>query len=290
MNMQSTTREQIAREIAAFERKKARERATERRFKRIFGVDDKGNGGDIEPDDERRGDPGGDPGGDEISAARSALDHAANLLIEADPLRFPTRTHALRYLMASKGGARLLQRVGPHLRTTTKRAHSESSFRMSPEPTAKECSAAAAKRALGHISEHAFTGIVTEYAKERYPNDRPDVAFAKVYNEASDEGMAIRAARHAIKQRDFGVECRKRLGDPLPFEVTLEPRSIDALAVRDLDPDEALKQLHELAAEQRKRAPWMTTQQAFAAIYNDAANAEAVARYKEARRRQLGVE
>jgi hypothetical protein len=238
--------------------------ALERKFRRIFNADDASNGEVAEAQP--------------AAVVNSAVSHLADLAVEAGIV--PDRAAALRFLLRSNNGTAILQRLGPHLRKRSEPAREEKRM-----PTAKERSDAAAKRALGHISEHAFTGIVTEYAKERYPNDRPDVAFSKVYNEASDEGMAIRAARQAIKQRQFA----KRLGDKLPFEVTLEPRSIDALAVRDLDPDEALKQLHELAAEQRKRAPWMTIEQAFSTIYGDPNNATAVQRYKEARARQLGV-
>jgi hypothetical protein len=241
---------------------------TQRKYLRIF----KGENGD----DTGNGDIGPLP----AAVVNSTVSHLADLAVEAGIL--PDRAAALRYLLRTKNGTAVLQRLGPHLRTLKR---TNTALEEKPMPTAKQRSDAAVKRALGHVSEHQYTSIVTEYAKERYPNDRPDVAFSKVYNEASDEGMAIRAARQAIKQRQFA----KRLGDKLPFEVTLEPRSIDALAVRALDPDEALKQLHELAAEQRRRAPWMTTAQAFAAIYGDEANAKAVARYKQARARQLGV-
>jgi hypothetical protein len=102
-------------------------------------------------------------------------------------------------------------------------------------------------------------------------------AFAKVWND--DPGL--RERERAEHRRRIG---HKRLGDKLPFEVTLEPRETNTWSV-----DDAMKALNELAAEQRRRAPWMSSERAFSAIYNDAGNAEAVARYKEARARALGV-
>jgi hypothetical protein len=241
-----------------------RTRLLQERYLKIFK--DEGNGGNGEVAEAQP-----------APVVNSAVSHLADLAVEAGIV--PDRAAALRFLLRNKNGTAILQRLGPHLRKRVEPAREEK-----PMQTAKQRSDAAVKRALGHISEHQYTSIVTEYAKERYPNDRPDVAFNKVYTEASDEGAAIRAARQQIKQRQYATQCRKRLGDPLPFEVTLEPREVDAL-----DPDEALKQLHELAAEQRRRAPWMTTAQAFSAIYGDPHNATAVQNYKEARRRQLGA-
>jgi hypothetical protein len=166
----------------------------------------------------------GNGNGNGNALANSPISHLADLLCEAG--EFPDRADALRYLLRSKHGTGMMTRLGPRA-LAAKRADNTS----------------AAVKALDHISEHAFTKIVTEHAKERYPNDRPDVAFSKVYNEGSDEGMAIRAARQQIKQRQFVAECRKRL----PFEVNTTPRESDSA-------EGALEQLRAMAAEQRKLA------------------------------------
>lgn len=56
------------------------------------------------------------------------------------------------------------------------------------------------------------------------------------------------------------------------------PLQTGADAAQDVDdPADALAQLQELAAEQRKRAPFMTVEQAFAATYTDPANARLAA-------------
>jgi hypothetical protein len=233
----------------------------QRRFERIFKDDGNGDIGSEAP----------------APMVNSAVSHLADLACEAGIV--PDRAAALRFLLGNKKGTAILQRLGPHLRKRLEPALEEK-----PMPIVKQRTDAAAKRALGHVSEHEFTKIVTEHAKERYPNDRADVAFSKVYNEASDEGAAIRAARQQIKQRQFATECRKRLGDKLPFEVTLEPRETNTWSV-----DEAMKALNDLAAEQRKRAPWMSVEQAFSTIYADAANSDKVEQYKQARARALGI-
>jgi hypothetical protein len=237
---------------------------TQRKFERIFKGENDDDNGDIGPPP--------------APVVNSSVSHLADLAVEAGIV--PDRAAALRYLLRTKSGAAVLQRLGPHLRKRVEPAREEK-----PKLTVKERTDAAAKRALGHISEHAFTDIVMDYAKQKHPDLPAATAFAKVYEERSDEGAAIRAARQQIKQRQFATEYRKRLGDPLPFEVTLEPRSTDSL-----DPEAALKQLHELAAEQRKRTPWMTTAQAFAAVFGDPNNATLVQRERSERRRALGAE
>ena len=57
--------------------------------------------------------------------------------------------------------------------------------------------------------------------------------------------------------------------------MNVEPVFVGGAAAQDVnDPRDAYAQLQALAAEQRKRAPFMTAEQAFAAIYSDPANAE----------------
>jgi hypothetical protein len=232
---------------------------TQRKFERIF----KGENGDA------NGDISQPPG----PVVNSTVSHLADLAVEAGIM--PDRTAALRYLLRTKNGTAVLQRLGPHLRTLKR---SEPAREDMPKPTAKQRSDAAAKRALGRISEHEFSSYVMEHARKKYPADAPAVAFTKVYEERSDEGAAIRAARQQIKQRQFATECHKRL----PFEVNTEPRESDSA-------DGALGQLRAMATEQRKLAPYMSTAEAFRRVYENPDNAELVRAEREQRRRQLGV-
>jgi hypothetical protein len=210
----------------------------------------------------------GNGNGEAASLANSPISHLADLLCEAG--EFPDRASALRYLLRNPHGTGMLSRLGPR------------AFAAKRENAASTTSAAV--KALDHISEHRYTDIVTQYAKERYPKDTPAQAFTKVYEERSEEGQAIRDTRAMIKRRDYAAQTRKRLGDKLPFEVTLEPRETNTWSV-----DEAMKALNDLAAEQRKRAPWMSVEQAFSTIYADAANSDKVEQYKQARARALGA-
>jgi hypothetical protein len=206
----------------------------------------------------------------------SSVSHLADLAVEAGIV--PDRAAALRYLLRTKSGAAVLQRLGPHLRKRVEPAREEK-----PMPTAKERSDAAVKRALGHISEHQYTSIVTEYAKQKYPDLPAATAFAKVFEAKDDEGAAIRAARQQIKQRQYATECRKRLGDKLPFQVSTDPLSTDTL-----DADTALEQINELARRLNREAPYMSFQQAWAKVYGD--NPELAQRERSERRRALGAE
>ncbi|HMF28585.1 MAG TPA: hypothetical protein VKE42_07420, partial [Candidatus Cybelea sp.] len=59
------------------------------------------------------------------------------------------------------------------------------------------------------VSEEDLTKLATEHASRAYPNDRPDVAFAKFYS--SDEGTALRQAieiaKSAPMQGDSAAEA-----------------------------------------------------------------------------------
>src|SRR5262249_1099718 len=129
--------------------------------------------------------------GDDLPPARSALDHAADLLSEADPSKFPTRAHGLRYLLATRPGAPLMRRVGEHLHLRTASKATRTAPVASPEPAAEQ-STDAARRVINTITEAAFTKIVCEFAREKYPNDTPAKAFQKTYEECSEQGAAIR--------------------------------------------------------------------------------------------------
>lgn len=117
----------------------------------------------------------------------------------------------------------------------------------------------------GTISEQEFTDAVTDYAKRQFPNERTDVAFTKVFTGNSEEAATLRRAHAIIKN--------------FPMMMVVAPTQVggkDATAVDD--PVDALAQLNDLAEEQRRRAPWMTPAQAFAAVYAATENAQLAAK------------
>jgi hypothetical protein len=262
---------------------------TQRKFERIF----KGVAGDDNGDDKGNG--------DSDVPASSPVRHLADLLVEADDTRFPTRAHALRFLLGSKRGAALMTRMRSHI--AAKRADtSKSSFRGSPEPSAADLRAAKADvvqklgadavavakaiTASGNtygLSRDEFVQIIEGYAARQHPTLRKDVAFAKVMEEPD-----VHQAYRMIKQRAWDNEARGDIARAkfaaLPFEVSITPKETDKWSV-----DDALAALNELMRAQQKAAPYMSTAEAFRRIYENPDNAEAVQRYKQARLRALGA-
>jgi len=101
-------------------------------------------------------------------------------------------------------------------------------------------------------SEQEFTKLMTAHACKLYPSMRPDVAFAKLY---ADERVLREA--HAIVKA-------------IPTEMVITPMFVGGAEARDVnDPKSAMEQLNALVEEQRKRAPFMSAAQAFAAVYKD---------------------
>jgi hypothetical protein len=82
------------------------------------------------------------------------------------------------------------------------------------------------------LDEHQFTQLATGHAQRLYPNDRPDVAFSKLY------------------QGEESVRRACQIAKSMPFVVSLEPVQVggsDAQAVND--PSEAIAQLKQLGAD-----------------------------------------
>lgn len=70
-----------------------------------------------------------------------------------------------------------------------------------------------------------------------------------------------------------------------PNRATLTPRQVGAFEATDVNnPKSAMEQLQALADEQRKKAPWMTPAQAFAAVYTATENAGLAAEERAANR------
>jgi hypothetical protein len=105
------------------------------------------------------------------------------------------------------------------------------------------------------ISESEFTGLVTEHAKARYPELRPDAAFAKVWADSGAEGLALRKASVVLKETPW-VE---------PIRVDYTPRMVGGASARDLsDQSEALRNLAELG---QQRWPGLSKEQQFARAF-----------------------
>jgi hypothetical protein len=235
---------------------------TQRRYLKIFkGEDSVDNGDDAEMQP--------------APMVNSAASHLADLAVEAGIM--PDRTAALRFLLRTRRGGAVLQRLGPHLRKRVELAREEK-----PLPTAKQRTDTAAKRALGHITEHAFTDMVMDYAKQKHPDLPAATAFAKVFEAKDDEGVAIRQTRQMIKQRQWRREHEIAKGVPVV-------NYNDTRTVTTDDWRVAYNQLVELRDELRRKVPYLTVEQAFSQIYNDPQNQGLVAAERAAKRRELGA-
>ena len=102
------------------------------------------------------------------------------------------------------------------------------------------------------ISEHELTQLIDiEAQKTRKTGERPEQAFARFYD--APENIELRKALQIAK------------GFPRLMEV--EPRIVGGDAVDVNDVEDALRQLQDLAAEQRRRSPTLTDAQAFARAF-----------------------
>jgi hypothetical protein len=95
------------------------------------------------------------------------------------------------------------------------------------------------------VTEHELTALITEHAQQLYPDMSPEHAFTKIYTSPGAEPL-----RRA-------VSIAKGLLDIEPVAV-----SVGGSDTED-DSRKAYDQLQRLAAEQRKRAPFLSVSQAF---------------------------
>jgi hypothetical protein len=81
------------------------------------------------------------------------------------------------------------------------------------------------------LDEHQFTQLATEHAQRVYPNDRPDVAFSKLY------------------QGEESVRRACQIAKSMPFVADVVPVMVGGEDTRDLsDTSKAIEQLKELGA------------------------------------------
>jgi hypothetical protein len=108
------------------------------------------------------------------------------------------------------------------------------------------------------LDEPTFTRLATEHAQRIYPNDRPDVAFSKLY------------------QSEESVRRGCALYKAMPFQVDLQPLMVGGEDTRDLsDQSEAIAHLKELGA---RKWPTATEAQQFANAFTDPVNATLAAK------------
>ena len=122
--------------------------------------------------------------------------------------------------------------------------------------------------------------------------------FVKLYTDPGEDGLILRKALNLIKNAQWAARAEKAMpahGPEVDVNVvTLKPRAVGGRgatgAVDGSGGTSAYDELQALAAEQRKKTPFMTPEQCFAAVYQDTANVELVNRERfEARSRMTSA-
>jgi hypothetical protein len=122
-------------------------------------------------------------------------------------------------------------------------------------------------RAYG-ISQHEFTQLMTEHAQRMFPDKTPEGALAKLFCDSGADGVMLRKA-HALTK---GVYDR---ADLTPTMVG-GPAATHA-AVSDTEQSEAYAKLQDMAERMRATSPWLSSEQAFAAVFTDPKNGKLAA-------------
>jgi hypothetical protein len=168
-----------------------------------------------------------------VGASNHRASQAADLLVEAKS--FPDRAAALQHLLHSPQGQALLTRMhkkdDPPMTSTSTHAEFVRNVVKQYGIVALAKSMVQDGKSYG-LDEHTFTNLATEHAQRVYPNDRPDVAFSKLY------------------QSEESVRRACAIAKSMPFLVSLEPVQVgaeDAQAVND--PAKAIEQLKQLGAD-----------------------------------------
>jgi hypothetical protein len=194
-----------------------------------------------------------------------ASDHhaskVADLLVEAGS--HPDRSAALSYLLHSPHGAALLHRMSKKETTPMKDTiHSI----MKSGGIAATCAAIVAKGSTS-ISEHELVEAASKVAAERYPELSSAQAFAKIYSDGGAEGRVLRQAINVAKLSVF---------DLAPVYVG----GVDATheAIDATEQSEAYAQLEAMASKLRASSPWLSSEQAFAKVFEDPKNGKLAAK------------
>jgi hypothetical protein len=179
----------------------------------------------------------------------------ADLLVEAGS--FPHRTAALQHLLHKPSGQALLSRMSKAADQTEKETPSMSHSEFVQSVVKQYGIVALAKSMVQDqksygLDEHQFTQLATGHAQRLYPNDRPDVAFSKLY------------------QGEESVRRACQIAKAMPFVADITPLQVggeDAQAVND--PSEAIAQLKQLG---RDRWPTASAASQFERALTDPAN------------------
>jgi len=126
------------------------------------------------------------------------------------------------------------------------------------------------------LTEAEATQAVTEHFKI-YNRGNPDQAFAKGIANAPEGGMLLKWIQ-SCKIAGWNAAKAESWRDPQLTSsprFTAPPRQTSDYSVNN--PNSALDQLNELAAEVRRQHPFLTPAQAFARVYQDRANADLAA-------------
>jgi hypothetical protein len=195
-----------------------------------------------------------DPLDDDDDIEKQADHHAstvAGLLVEAGS--FPHRAAALQHLLHKPSGQALLARMHKAADQTEKETPPMTSHSEFVQSVVKQYGIVALAKSMVQdqksygLDEHQFTQPATEHAQRVYLNDRPDVAFSKLYQ--SEE--SVRRA------------CRVAKAQTLDVMVVGGPNATHE-AINNTEQSEAYQQLVDMAEKLRAASPFLSTSQAFA--------------------------
>jgi hypothetical protein len=155
----------------------------------------------------------GKDGGDDDAGTEKRVDHSsstiADLLVESG--RVPHRTAALDHLLNSPHGNALLARLHKAADQTAKETTPMTSHSEFVQSVVKQYGIVALAKSMVQdqksygLDEHQFTQLATEHAQRVYSNDRPDVAFSKLYQ--SEE--SVRRACQVVKAQTRACDGRR---------------------------------------------------------------------------------
>jgi hypothetical protein len=120
-------------------------------------------------------------------------------------------------------------------------------------------------RGRSPCGEQELVAALTKQAADQRPDLRPDQAFSKLFESEESVRRACNIAKGVYDHADLTPTM---VGTP------------DAMhsAVSDTEQSEAYAQLEEMAARMRATSPWLSAEQAFARVFEDAKNAALAAK------------
>jgi hypothetical protein len=196
----------------------------------------------------------------------------ANLLVESG--RFPDRPAALHHLLHKPGGRALLASLHKAIKQTKKE-----STTMNRTQELRDIAktgggvVAIAKAFLDEgrsfgIGETEFTQLMTEHAQRMFPDKTPEGAFAKLFCDNGADSVVLRKA-HALTKGvyDHADLTPTMVGGPAATHA----------AVSDTEQSEAYAKLEDMAERMRATSPWLSSEQAFAAVFTDPKNGKLAA-------------